>query len=50
MYSVLPHEFLKVFIEVMLEDGSLCTDSHPCGITHFDKSNMPDKFVKFAGW
>jgi hypothetical protein len=26
MYSVLPHEFLKVCIEVMLEDGSLCTD------------------------
>jgi hypothetical protein len=29
----------------------LCAQiSHPHGITHFDKSNMPDKFVKFAGW
>ncbi len=47
MYSVLTHEFLKVCIEVM----HLCAQiSHPRSITHFDKSNMPDKFVKFAGW
>lgn len=29
----------------------LCAQiSHPRSITRFDKSNMPDKFVKFAGW